>query len=115
SSNHSVSWITRYGFEAPTAAGATTTKTWRTGLNLTYDLTSRLTSTTAVFYHNDQNTGGTGSTGSQNSLDVVLRLRYTINKRFAFHADYSHSMESSLGSTAGYSRNSYSAGLTYIY
>src|SRR5262249_17984750 len=115
SSNHSLGWITRYGFEAPTAAGAATTITWRTGLNLTYDLTSRLSSTTAVFYHHDQNTGGTGSTGSQNSLDAVLGLRYTINNRFAFHADYSHSMESSLGSTAAYSRNRYSAGFTYIY
>src|SRR4029077_14898318 len=42
SSNHSVNWTTSYGYESPTAAGATTTKTWRTGLNLTYDLTSRL-------------------------------------------------------------------------
>ena len=115
SSNHSLSWITRYGFEAPTAGGATTTITLRTGLDLTYNLTSRLTSTTAVFYHNDQNTGGAGSTGSQNSLDVVLGLRYTVNNRFALHADYSHSMESSLGSTAAYSRNRYSAGFTYIY
>jgi hypothetical protein len=115
SSNHSLEWITRYGFEAPTATGATTTITWRTGLNLTYNLTSRLTSTTAVFYHHDQNTGGIGSTGSQDSFDLLLGLRYTINNRFALHADYSHTTLGSLETTPGYSRNSYSAGLSYTY
>ena len=57
SSNHSLNWTSSYGYEAPTATGATTTKTWRTGLNLTYDLTSRLSSTTGVYYHHDENTG----------------------------------------------------------
>jgi hypothetical protein len=114
-SNHSLNWTTSYGYESPTATGATTTKTWRTGLNLTYDLTSRLSSTTGVYYHHDENQGGTGSTGAQNSLDLTLGLRYTVNKRLALHLDYDHTMQSSLGSTPGYSRNSYSAGLTYTY
>jgi hypothetical protein len=114
-SNHSLNWTTSYGYESPTATGATTTKTWRTGLNLTYDLTSRLSSTTGVYYHHDENQGGTGSTGTQDSFDLLVGLRYTINKRFALHVDYNHTMQSSLGSTPGYSRNRYSAGLTYTY
>jgi Uncharacterized protein conserved in bacteria (DUF2320). len=115
-SNHSLNWVTSYGFESPTAGGATTTKTLRTGLNLTYDLTSRLSSTTGVYYHHDENQGGgTGSTGTQNSFDLLVGLRYTINKRFALHVDYNHTMQSSLGSTPGYSRNRYSAGLSYTY
>lgn len=115
SSNHSLGWTTRYGFEAPTDTGATTTKTWRTGLHLTYNLTSRLSSTTAVYYHHDENTGGTASIGTQDSFELSLGLRYTINNRFTVHADYSHSTESSSGSTAGFSNNSYSAGFTYIF
>src|SRR6266487_2193496 len=115
SSNHSLNWMSSYGYEAPTAAGATTTKTWRTSLNLTYDLTSRLSSTTGVYYHHDENQGGTGSTGTQDSLDLLLGLRYTINKRLALHVNYEHNSTSSLGSTPGYSRNRYSAGLTYTY
>ena len=87
SSNHSLNWTTSYGFEAPTAGGVTTTKTFRTGLVLTYNLTSRLTSTTAVYYHHDENQGstssGTSSAGSQDSLDLVLGFGYTINKRLA--------------------------------
>ena len=90
SSNHSLNWTTSYGFESPTATGATTTKTWRTGLNLTYNLTSRLSSTTGVYYHHDENQGGTGSTGTQDFFDLSVGLRYTINKRFALHVDYDH-------------------------
>jgi len=115
SSNHSLNWTSSYGYESPTATGVTTTKTWRTGLNLTYDLTSRLSSTTGVYYHHDENTGGTGSTGTQDSFDLNLGLRYTINKRFTLHADYNHTTLGSLGTTPGYSRNRYSAGLSYTY
>jgi hypothetical protein len=119
-SNHSLNWTTSYGYESPTANGATTTKTWRTDLNLTYDLTSRLSSTTGVYYHHDDNSGGTGgtgtsSTGTQNSLDLTLGLRYTVNKHFTLHLDYDHAMTSSLGSTPGFSRNRYSGGVTYTY
>lgn len=115
SSNHSLNWTSSYGFESPTATGATTTKTWRTGLNLTYDLTSRLSSTTGVYYHHDENTGGTGSTGTQDTFDLTLGLRYTINKRFSLHADYNHTTLGSSGTTPGYSRNRYSAGFSYTY
>ena len=103
----------------PQQADATTTKTLRTGLNLTYNLTSRLSSTTGIYYHHDENQGsassGTGSAGSQDSLDLLLGLSYTINKHFALHLDYNYTTQSSLGSTPGYSRNSYFAGLTYTY
>src|SRR5437016_10753864 len=115
SSNHSLSWTTSYGFESPTAAGVTTTKTWRTGLTLTYDLTSRLSSTTGVYYHHDENQGGSGSTGTQDSFDLTAGLRYTINPHFALHIDYNHTTLGSLGLTPGYSRNRYSAGLTFTY
>jgi hypothetical protein len=119
SSNHSLNWTTSYGFEAPTAGGVTTTKTFRTGLVLTYDLTSRLSSTTAVYYHHDENQGstssGTSSAGSQDSLDLLLGFSYTINKRLALRVNYNYTAQSSLGSTPGYSRNRYYAGLSYTY
>jgi len=115
SSNHSLSWTSSYGFESPTEAGVTTTKTWRTGLTLTYDLTSRLSSTTGVYYHHDENTGGTGLTGSQDSFDLTLGLSYTINKHFSLGLNYNHTTLGSRGSTPGYSRNSWFGGVTYTY
>jgi hypothetical protein len=114
--NHSLTWTTSYGFEAPTTANASTRKTWRTGLNLTYQLTSRVHSTAAVYYNHNENEGSTSSgTGAQDSLQLTLGLRYTINRRLALNLDYQHTMQSSQGSTSGYSRNRYSAGLTYTY
>jgi hypothetical protein len=115
SSNHSLSWTSSYGFENPTAAGVTTTKTWRTGLRLTYDLTSRLGSTTSVYYHHDENTGGSGSTGTLDSFDLTASLRYMINKHFTLNLDYSHTTLGSMGSTPGYSENRYFGGVTYTY
>jgi len=111
SSNHSLIWTSSYGFESPTAAGVTTTKTLRTGLTLNYNLTSRISSTTSLYYHHDQNEGA----GTQDSFDLILGLRYTINKHFTLHADYNHTTLGSLGSTPGYSQNSYLGGLTYTY
>src|SRR5260370_40851165 len=103
--------MSSYGFESPTTAGVTTTKTLRTGLTLTYGLTSRISSTTSVYYHNDKNEGA----GTQNSFDLTAGLRYTINKHFTLHLDYNHTTLGPLGSTPGYSENRYSGVLTYIY
>jgi opacity protein-like surface antigen len=124
--NHSLTWITTYGTEQPSqtlAAGATTL---RTGLNLRYDLTSRIKATAGFYYHHEENQAGTGgtvgstSTGSQDALQFTLGLKYTINKHFALHAHYEYTNQSSSGGTSsggtsGYSRNHYFAGVTYKY
>jgi Putative beta-barrel porin 2 len=114
SSNHTLSWVTRYGFEAPNAEDVSIRKTWRTGLLLTYDLSSRLSSRVAVFYEHDQNEGGT-SNGPQDAIDISLGLRYVIKRGLILHVDYSHTSETSLESMPAYSRNRYSAGLSYTY
>jgi hypothetical protein len=111
SSNHSLSWTSSYGFESPTASGVTTTKTLRTGLRLTYNLTSRVTSTAGVYYHHDENEGA----GTQDSFDLTLGLRYTINKHFSLGLNYNHTTQGSLGSTPGYSQNRWFGGVTYTY
>jgi hypothetical protein len=118
-SNHSLNWVTSYGFESPTAGNATTTKTLRTGLNLTYGLTSRLSSVAGIYYHHDENQGGTGTsssgTGTVDSFDINLGVRYLINKHFTLNLDYNHTTQGSMGSVPGYSRNRYFAGVTYTY
>jgi len=120
-SNHTLTWLTTYGVEQPSqtlAAGATTL---RTGLNLAYDLTSRINLKAGAFYHHEDNqaeTGGTvvnTSTGAQDSLHLTLGLKYTINKHFALHADYEYTNEGSSGRSSGFSRNRYFGGLTYTY
>jgi hypothetical protein len=118
-SNHSLTWTTSYGFEESNLQNATSRTTIRTGLRLTYDLTSRIGGTARVNYHHDENenptSSGTSSAGTQDSLDISVGLRYTINKHFAMHVDYQHTTQSSVKSNSGYSRNRYFAGLTYTY
>jgi hypothetical protein len=119
SSNHSLTWITSYGFEEPNVQNASSRTTIRTGLRLDYELTSHIGATAGVFYHHDENenvsSSGTSSAGSQDSFDISVGLHYTINKHFTAHVDYQYSAQSSLGSNSGYSRNRYSAGFTYTY
>jgi hypothetical protein len=114
-SNHSLSWITTYGVEQSTGTVGMGNTTLRTGLNATYNLTSRIHSTAAVYYNssnNNQGSSGTTSAGSQNALQFTLNLNYIINRHFAAHVDYEYSSQNGQG---GYSRNRYSAGLTYTY
>jgi hypothetical protein len=114
SSNHTLSWVTRYGFEAPSAEDVSIRKTWRTGVILTYDLSSRLSSTVAVFYNHDQNQGGI-SEGPQDAIDMTVGLRYVIRRGLILRVGYSHSSETALEPMPAYSRNIYSAGLSYTY
>ena len=64
-----------------------------------YNLTSRINVTAGVYYNHAENQAGTAgtvvttSTGSQDSLNFTLGLRYTINQHFALHVDYSHKSE----------------------
>ena len=123
----SLGWTARYGVEAPTVEGAATSITLRTGLTLSYNLSARISARAAVYYSHADNQGtissGTGSTGPQDSLDLSLGLRYTINQHFAVHLDYRHSSATSPGSTpestqgfaSSYSRNSISAGLSFSF
>jgi Putative beta-barrel porin 2 len=116
-SNHTLAWIASYGVEEPSAVAARSRTTIRTGVNLAYDLTSRITARTAIHYHHDDNEGqpGTQSVGSQDSVHFTVGLKYTINKHFALHLDYEHTAVSTLGTESGYSRNRYSGGVTYTY
>ena len=117
SSNHSVAWRTTYTVEAPSVQPALSRKTVRTGLTLTYNLTSRLSSTSGLYFHHDDNQGANSSatTSTQDSLELALGLKYTINKHFAARLNYEYSMVTSAGNQTGYSRNRVFGGLTYTY
>jgi len=122
-SNHSLSWITTYGVEQATQSLAQGNTTFRTGLNARYTLTSRISARAAVYYHNSDNQGssGTTSSGTQDGLQFSLDLTYRINRHLAAHVSYDHTSSISSGGQVNsggqgnYSRNRYSAGLTYTY
>jgi hypothetical protein len=131
--NSSLSWNVRYGVEEPTLTASPTIlsrTTFRTGLELGYVLSARIRASLGGYYHHDENQGsnstgkvssGFNSTGnvssgfSGDSFDVSLGLRYALRRYFTFDLDYDHSQISSGQSGQGYSRNRYSAGLTFTY
>jgi opacity protein-like surface antigen len=115
--NHTLGWRTSYRVEQPSVQPAVARQTIRTGLTLTYNLTSRLSSTSAFFFHHDENEGASQNTttSTQDSLELVLGFRYTINKHFAARLNYEYSTVTSAGDQTGYSRNRVFGGVTYTY
>jgi hypothetical protein len=110
----SLSWTMRYGVEEPNSGRALVRTTFRTGLQIRYGLTARISSTAAVHYHHDENQGSSSSVASsgfsQDALDLSVGLGYKINEHFGCQVGYNYS-----GITSDYSRNRYSAGVNFTY
>jgi hypothetical protein len=116
----SLSWTMNYGVEEPNTPGVLLRKTFRTGLQLRYGLSARISSTAAIYYHHDENDVGTSSSGSgsgfsQDSVDVSLGLAYKINNHLSFHLGLDRYEVTSAGAIPDYSRNRYFAGLSLFY
>jgi hypothetical protein len=120
-----LTWNASYGIEEPSAQNVVSRTTFRTGLNLKYGLTDRITATLGGYYHHDDNKGtiptgsstsGSGMSGfSEDAFDVTANLRYLMNRRFSFDIGFEHSEISSQESIRNYSRYRYFAGLTFNY
>jgi hypothetical protein len=115
----SVSWTARYGVEESNIANASSRTSFRTGLQLRYNLCPRVTSTANLYYYRSDNQGlslpGQVSQGfSREGLDLSVGLRYVINRHFTFDLNYSRTDVSS-GNSGDYSRNRYFAGLNFTY
>ena len=132
--NSTLSWNVRYGIEEPNLTASSpaisSRTTFRTGLQLEYALSARISARLGGYYHHDENQGfnstgnvssGFNSTGnvssgfSSDSFEVSLGVRYAIRRYFTFDLDYQHSEVTSGQSARDYSRNRYSAGLTFTY
>ena len=116
----SVSWTVGYSIEEPnfTETLSQTTIRIRTGLQLRYQLTRRLIANLALNYSHDENTGllASGSPGAdrqeftQDGFELVVESKYAVTDRVALDLRFAHT---ELDSTGGYSRNVYTAGLTF--
>jgi Putative beta-barrel porin 2 len=128
--HHSTLGLTAsYGVEEPSSPQILSRTTFRTGLQVRYGLTARITLSGSGYYHHDQNEGltstGTGTTSpnfSQDSIDLSVDATYTINRHFSFNIGYEYSDVTSGSSTAAqtaglgaYSRSRSFAGLTFTF
>lgn len=120
----SIGWSARYGVEQPTEQNAASQTTFRTGLQFRYAFTARISSAIGFNYQHNDNQGDVLSTGSvrptgvsfaTDAYDVLLSLRYQINRRVDCDLGYQHSESTSADPTQSYSRNRYSIGLNFTF
>ena len=114
----SVSWTNHYGLDAPDVPGAASRKTYRTGVNASYGLTTRIISSLTLYYQHDQNEGIPSPFPffsvppfSEDTLDIGASLRYEINRVFSITAGFNHTEVLSDISFREYARNRYYLGL----
>ena len=116
----SVSWTNRYGIEEPNILGAQSRTTFRTGLQVKCDLTSRISSSLDAYYeHSDYHGSVSSSVPStsfaEDSVDLALSLRYAITRSLRIQAGYNHTEVTSEMASREYSRNSVSGGLNFTF
>ena len=118
-----VNWTASYSIEEPNSAQPLSRTTFRTGLQLSYDFTKRITTHFGLNYHHDVNTSllpsgfpGVDQMGyTENGVELVLGANYAVTARLAIDLGFTHTELDSERSIGGYSRNRYTAGLTLKY
>ncbi len=116
----SLSWNVRYSVEEPAVREALSRTTFRTGVQLTYGFTRKISGILGLNYHHDETTEGltvatSGPSFSTNAVQVVLGARYQITRHLDWDISYQHSEVDSSSEISGYSRNSYSTGITFTF
>jgi Putative beta-barrel porin 2 len=110
--NSSIAWVSRYGIQPPEVPTNPNRTSFRTGLDLTYALTGRITSYLTAFYvHDEYDPNGTRPGFSEDSFDVGLTLRYAISTYIAAQIGYNFIDISSGNPLRGYERNRFYLGL----
>ncbi len=123
-SHSSIGWTARYGVEQATEQNSTGQTTFRTGLQFRYAFTGRISSAVGFDYQHNDNQGGVPTTGSvgttggsfaTDAYDVLVSLRYQINRRIDCDLGFQHSENASADPIQDYSRNRYSIGLNFTF
>ncbi|MFV0337064.1 MAG: hypothetical protein ACK5LK_02305 [Chthoniobacterales bacterium] len=85
----SVAWTLRYGTENSGVFNITQSQTFRTGLNIDYAITSKLSASAGAYYTvSYYNQRSTVNPFYQNAFEGFVGLRYSLNQRVSFSAGY---------------------------
>ena len=118
-----LNWTASYSIEEPNYALALGRTTFRTGLQLGYQFTRRLTGQLGLNYNHDENTGflipGFPLAGqrvtTEDAFALTLGANYALTGRVGLNFAFTHSELDSERLTGGYSRNRYTAGLSFSF
>jgi len=115
-----LSWNVSYSLEQPNSPGIASTKAFRTGMQFTYGLTARITTSISAYYVHDENESfnfpGVGSfSTTEDSYDLSLNLGYSINRHWGVHVGFQTSGNAMDIGSSDYTRERYSAGVNYSF
>jgi hypothetical protein len=118
--NTTLTWTNRYGIEEPDVLLNPSRETFRTGLRIKHDFTSRITLNAAAYYEHDDydsvnNNNAISSSFTEEAADLALSARYAVTRYFGVEVGYNHTEVWSDISVREYSRNRYWAGLNVIF
>lgn len=118
--NTSVSWTNRYAIEEPDVLLNPSRNTFRTGLRAKHNFTPRISGMVGAYYQYDDYHDLTMpvfiATGFQEeSFDVAVTVRYSLNRLFAIEAGYNHTEIISDIFSREYSRNRFFGGLNLAF
>ena len=113
----SLSWINRYGLEAPNVPDALARETYRTTLQLRHAFTARISAALNVAYQHDCYDDTFAIDGfTEDAFDIGVLLRYALNRNFNFDLGYQHTQViSDEAAFREYTRNQYWAGITFTW
>ena len=113
-----ISWTNRYGIQEGEGSSTNTERSsYRTGLNVRYSVTPRISSRLALYYdHNSFESNGASSGLDQNSIDVALNLHYAMTRYLGIQAGYNYTQVFASGLTVrAYSRNRIYGGIDFVF
>ncbi len=105
-----IQWISRYGFEESEFGIGSTRKTYRTGLNVTQQISSRISASGGAYYSTSDYSGNVG--GSEQTLDLSLGLVFKVNRLLSFQTGYTFTKVFADNSFLEYDRNRIFLGAT---
>ncbi len=115
-----VAWSTRYAIEEPDVLLSQSRKTFRTGLAVKHDLTTRISGSLGAYYEHDDyqslNQPNVFSPGfNEDSVDLAVSVRYGITRYIGVQVGYNYTDVWSDMSFREYSRNRVWGGLNLVF
>ncbi|MBV9008122.1 MAG: outer membrane beta-barrel protein [Verrucomicrobia bacterium] len=114
--NSTIDWTTRYGIQEPDIPSSPRRTTFRTGLNVNYHFTPRISARFAGYYQLDNYDAQGNVPGfTENSFDLALSVRYALTRYLGAEVGYNRTDVLSGQTARDYSRDRIYAGVDFVF